>query len=68
MRKLKAGILGATGMVGQKYVSLLKNHPWFDVSYLAASNRSSGKEYKEAVKGCGWHPRTRWFWRQGNYW
>src|SRR5579863_4717264 len=46
----KIGILGATGMVGQRYIQLLENHPWFEVSWLAASDRSSGKPYGEAVK------------------
>lgn len=50
MEKLRVGILGATGMVGQKYISLLKNHPWFEVVYLAASPRSAGKKYLEVVK------------------
>ncbi len=53
-RKLKVGILGATGMVGQNYVRLLANHPWFDVSYLGASPSSAGKKYSEAVAG-RWH-------------
>lgn len=52
--KIKVGILGATGMVGQKYVSLLEDHPWFKVSYVAASGKSSGKTYGEAVEG-RWH-------------
>jgi aspartate-semialdehyde dehydrogenase len=47
MDKLKVGILGATGMVGQKYISLLENHPFFEVVYLAASPRSAGKKYGE---------------------
>ena len=50
-RKLKAGILGATGMVGQRFISLLENHPWFEVVTLAASPRSAGKTYEEAVGG-----------------
>ncbi len=54
MKKSKAGILGATGMVGQQYASLLENHPWFEVSFLAASERSAGKSYGEAVEG-RWH-------------
>ena len=49
--KLKVGILGATGMVGQRFISLLENHPWFDVCVLAASPRSAGKTYEEAVGG-----------------
>ena len=44
------GILGATGMVGQRYIQLLENHPWFEVTWLAASDRSSGKPYGEAAK------------------
>jgi len=51
MNKLKAGILGATGMVGQRFVTLLENHPWFDVQCLAASPSSAGKTYAESVKG-----------------
>lgn len=47
--KLKVGILGATGMVGQRFVALLENHPWFEVTTLAASERSAGKTYEEAV-------------------
>ncbi len=50
-RKLKVGILGATGMVGQRFISLLDNHPWFEVAVLAASPRSAGKKYGEAVGG-----------------
>ena len=48
--KLKVGVLGATGMVGQRYIKLLENHPWFEVTYVAASPRSAGKAYKDAVK------------------
>jgi len=44
------GILGATGMVGQRYIQLLENHPWFEIAWLAASDRSSGKPYGEAAK------------------
>jgi aspartate-semialdehyde dehydrogenase len=51
MKKIRVGILGATGMVGQRFVTLLKNHPWFDVAVLAASPRSAGKTYLEAVEG-----------------
>lgn len=46
----KIGILGATGMVGQRFIQLLENHPWFEVAWLAASDRSSGRPYGEAVK------------------
>ena len=49
--KLKVGILGATGMVGQRFNTLLDNHPWFEVTTLAASKSSAGKTYEEAVKG-----------------
>ena len=51
MNKLKIGILGATGMVGQQYIRLLENHPWFEVTYVAASPRSAGKTYEQAVEG-----------------
>ena len=50
-KKLRVGILGATGMVGQRFVSLLENHPWFEVAAVAASPRSAGKTYEEAVGG-----------------
>jgi aspartate-semialdehyde dehydrogenase len=49
-RKHPIGILGATGMVGQRFIQLLENHPWFEVAWLAASDRSSGKPYGEAAK------------------
>ena len=48
--KHPVGILGATGMVGQRYIQLLEDHPWFEVTWLAASDRSSGKSYGEAAK------------------
>jgi aspartate-semialdehyde dehydrogenase len=51
MRKLRAGVIGATGMVGQRLLTLLTNHPYFQVSLLAASSRSAGKTYKEALAG-----------------
>ncbi len=47
--KLRVGILGATGMVGQRFIALLENHPWFEVVTVAASARSAGKTYEEAV-------------------
>jgi aspartate-semialdehyde dehydrogenase len=50
MKKLRAGIVGATGMVGQRFALLLENHPWFEVTVLAASPRSAGKTYAEVVK------------------
>lgn len=49
MKKYKVGIVGATGMVGQRFVSLLENHPWFELVVVAASPRSSGKRYEEVV-------------------
>ena len=51
-KKWRAGVLGATGVVGQRLVQLLGNHPWFDLTEVAASERSSGKTYAEAVR---WH-------------
>ena len=56
--KAKVGILGATGMVGQMYIKLLENHPWFEITHVAASPRSSGMKYSEAVEG-RWHMQTR---------
>ena len=50
-QKLKVGILGATGMVGQRFIALLEHHPWFEVVTVAASPRSAGKTYEEAVGG-----------------
>ena len=55
--KLKVGILGGTGMVGQRFISLLENHPWFKVTTIAASPRSAGKTYEEAV-GDRWKMTT----------
>lgn len=51
MKKYKVGIIGATGMVGRRFSVILSNHPWFDVVCLAASPRSAGKKYKDAVNG-----------------
>lgn len=51
-RKFRAGVLGATGMVGQRFVHMLANHPWFELADLAASERSSGRKYADVVK---WH-------------
>lgn len=56
-QKLKAGILGGTGMVGQRFISLLEQHPWFEVTTIAASPRSAGKKYSEAV-GDRWKMNT----------
>ena len=50
-KKLKVGILGGTGMVGQRFIALLENHPWFEVTTIAASSRSAGKTYEDAVSG-----------------
>ena len=50
-KKLKVGILGATGMVGQRFITILADHPWFDIKVLAASARSAGLTYEEAVGG-----------------
>jgi len=47
--KISVGILGATGSVGQKFIELLSNHPWFEIKELAASDLSAGKNYKDAV-------------------
>ena len=55
--KLQVGILGGTGMVGQRFISLLENHPWFEVKVIAASPRSAGKTYEEAV-GDRWKMST----------
>jgi len=57
MKKYKVGIIGATGMVGQRFATCLENHPWFDVTALAASARSAGKTYREAV-GDRWSMNT----------
>jgi aspartate-semialdehyde dehydrogenase len=51
MERRKVGILGATGMVGQRFIQLLSNHPWFEIAWLAASDRSAGKTYGDA---CRW--------------
>ncbi|HVI74156.1 MAG TPA: aspartate-semialdehyde dehydrogenase [Anaeromyxobacteraceae bacterium] len=50
-KKLKVGVLGATGMVGQRFLSLLENHPWYELKLVAASASSAGKPYTEAVQG-----------------
>ena len=57
MKKYKAGIIGATGMVGQRFITLLENHPWFEITLLAASPRSAGKTYFVAV-GNRWVMKT----------
>ena len=55
--KLKVGILGGTGKVGQRFISLLENHPWFEVTTIAASPRSAGKRYEDAI-GDRWKMTT----------
>jgi len=50
--RIEIGILGATGMVGQHFIKFLQGHPWFDVRWLGASDRSAGKKYRDATK---WH-------------
>ncbi len=57
MSKLKVGIIGGTGMVGQRFISLLENHPWFEVVSIAASEKSAGKTYSQAV-GDRWKMST----------
>ncbi|MFC1820201.1 aspartate-semialdehyde dehydrogenase [Thermodesulfobacteriota bacterium] len=57
MKKIACGVIGATGMVGQNYIRLLDNHPWFDIRYVAASLRSAGKRYEDAVND-RWHMDT----------
>ena len=49
MKKYKVGIIGGTGMVGQRFVTLMENHPWFQLTAIAASPRSAGKTYEQAV-------------------
>ena len=50
-KKLRVGVLGATGMVGQRFLALLENHPWYEVTLLAASVNSAGQRYADSVKG-----------------
>src|SRR5205807_6465375 len=52
VERIPVGVLGATGMVGQHFVKFLQNHPWFDLKWLGASDRSVGKKYREAAD---WH-------------
>ena len=51
MSKIPVAIIGATGMVGQRFVTLLDNHKWFEIVSVAASSKSAGKKYEDAVKG-----------------
>nr|WP_325189056.1 hypothetical protein [uncultured Oscillibacter sp.] len=53
MKQYKAGVIGCTGMVGQRFVTLLENHPWFQLTAVAASARSAGKTYEEAAAPLG---------------
>ena len=53
--KIPVGILGATGVVGQRFIQMLESHPWFEVAWLAASDRSEGKAYAEAAR---WRLKT----------
>ena len=55
LSKIPVGILGATGVVGQRFIQLLETHPWFEVAWLAASDRSEGKTYGEATR---WRLKT----------
>ena len=55
MSKIPIGILGATGVVGQRFIQMLEHHPWFEVAWLAASDRSEGKTYGEATR---WRLKT----------
>src|SRR5208337_4859000 len=57
MERIKVGILGATGTIGQNYLRLLEDHPWFEAAYVAASPQSAGKRYADAVAG-RWHMAT----------
>ena len=59
VKQYNVGIIGATGMVGQRFITLLENHPWFNIKLLAASPRSAGKKYSEAV-GKRWAMKTLW--------
>ena len=56
MKKYKVAVIGATGMVGQRFLTLLENHPYFEVSALAASSSSAGKNYKDVIRK--WHLQT----------
>ena len=51
MKQYKVGVIGGTGMVGQRFITLMEGHPWFQLTAIAASARSAGKPYEEAVEG-----------------
>ena len=55
-KKIPVGILGATGIVGQRFIQMLERHPWFEVAWLAASDRSEGREYADAAR---WKLKTQ---------
>ena len=55
MKKIPVGVLGATGIVGQRFIQMLEFHPWFEVAWLAASDRSEGREYSDAAR---WRLKT----------
>ena len=57
MEKYKVGVIGGTGMVGQRFISLIENHPWFELAAIAASAHSAGKTYGEAA-GARWSIET----------
>ena len=57
MKQYRVGIIGGTGMVGQRFVTLMEGHPWFKLTAIAASAKSAGKTYEEAVKN-RWAMRT----------
>ena len=65
MKQYNVGVIGATGMVGQRFITLLENHPWFNLTLLAASPRSAGKKYSEAV-GKRWAMKTELSEKVGN--
>ena len=60
-KQYKVGIVGATGMVGQRFVTLLENHPWFKLTTLAASGRSAGKRRRAFISHCHQHFSFRCF-------
>ena len=57
MKQYNVGVIGATGMVGQRFITLLENHPWFHLAAVAASARSAGKTYEDAI-GDRWLMKT----------
>ena len=62
--RIEVGILGATGMVGQHFVKFLQGHPWFDLTWLGASDRSAGKKYKDAAEWRLAGAAPEWFTRR----